>query len=237
MQNSKGSFILGVALVASMFVLGYVLGGSIVKFKTLERTVTVKGLSEREVMADTVLWPIVYIEVENELPLLYAKLEKNKHMIMEFLKEKGFEEGEVSTSAPSIVDKIAQDYGGANKVAYRYNATQTITLYTKKVGEVRKVMNEIASLGKSGVTFQNNSYDNPTEYIFTQLNEIKPSMIEEATQSARSAALKFAEDSQSVLGKIKSANQGQFSISPRDRFTPHVKNVRVVSTIEYYLND
>jgi len=237
MQNSKGSFILGIALVASMFVLGYILGGSIVKFKTLERTVTVKGLSEREVMADTVLWPIVYIEVENELPLLYAKLEKNKQMIMEFLKEKGFKETEISTSAPSIVDKIAQEYSGANKVTYRYNATQTITLYTKKVGEVRKVMNEIASLGKSGVTFRNNTYENKTEFIFTKLNDIKPDMIEEATQNARSSAMKFAQDSKSSLGKIKSANQGQFTITSRDKFTPHIKKVRVVSTIQYYLND
>ena len=238
MQNNKtSSFILGSALIASMFVLGYILGASIVKFKTLERSVSVKGLSEREVMADTVLWPIVHMEVENELPLLYAKLEKNREMIVNFLKEKGFEEAEMSISAPSIIDKVAQEYGEANKVTYRYNATQTITLYSNKVDKTRSVMNEITSLGKRGVAFKNDSYSNATEYIFTKLNEIKPSMIEEATQNARSAALKFAEDSQSELGKIKSANQGQFSIIPRDRYTPHIKNVRVVSTVEYYLND
>ena len=62
-------------------------------------------------------------------------------------------------------------------------------------------------------------------------------MIEEATISAREAALKFAKDSQSTLGKIKKATQGQFSITNRDENTPHIKNVRVVSTIEYYLED
>ena len=62
-------------------------------------------------------------------------------------------------------------------------------------------------------------------------------MIEEATMQAREVALKFAKDSNSRLGKIKKASQGQFSISARDKNNPHIKKVRVVSTVEYYLSD
>ena len=80
-------------------------------------------------------------------------------------------------------------------------------------------------------------YQARTEYLFTGLNALKPAMIEEATRNAREVADKFADDSESVLGKIKSARQGQFSISDRDSNTPHIKKVRVVSTIEYYLSD
>lgn len=76
-----------------------------------------------------------------------------------------------------------------------------------------------------------------TVYSFTGLNEIKPKMIEEATKNARAAAEKFAQDSESKLGKIKNASQGQFSITNRDENTPHIKRVRVVTTINYYLND
>jgi hypothetical protein len=50
-------------------------------------------------------------------------------------------------------------------------------------------------------------------------------------------AQKFAEDSDSRLGKIRQAAQGQFSIEPRDTNNPHIKKVRVVSTVEYYLSD
>ena len=68
-------------------------------------------------------------------------------------------------------------------------------------------------------------------------NDIKPAMIEQATQNARSKEEKFAADSDSRLGKIKSANQGVFSIEDRDSNTPYLKKVRVVSTVEYYLAD
>lgn len=80
-------------------------------------------------------------------------------------------------------------------------------------------------------------YQNSTEYLFTRLNEIKPGMIEEATTKAREVARKFAKDSDSRLGKIKKASQGQFSINDRDKNNPHIKKIRVVSTIEYYLSD
>ena len=66
---------------------------------------------------------------------------------------------------------------------------------------------------------------------------IKPAMIEEATRNAREVAEKFATDSKSRLGKIKTASQGQFSIDNRDSNTPHIKKIRVVSTVEYYLSD
>ena len=65
--------------------------------------------------------------------------------------------------------------------------------------------------------------------------EIKPEMIEEATRNAREAAEKFAKDSQSELGKIQSATQGLFSIEDRDQYTPYIKKVRVVTSVNYFL--
>ena len=62
-------------------------------------------------------------------------------------------------------------------------------------------------------------------------------MIEQATRKAREVAQKFAADSNSVLGKIRKASQGQFSITARDKNNPHIKKVRVVSTVDYYLSD
>ena len=62
-------------------------------------------------------------------------------------------------------------------------------------------------------------------------------MIEAATVNAREAAEKFAKDSGSTLGKIRRATQGQFQIFDRDNNTSWIKNVRVVTTVEYYLKD
>ena len=231
------STIIGISIIIGLFLLGYTLGGSIVKFKSLERTVVVKGLAEKEVKADIVIWPISYIRANNNLTTLYIDLDSDTKSIMAFLKKSGFNDDEISITAPSVTDKIAQNYGSTNKIEFRYSAIQTLTLYTNKIDKARQCMNKITSLGKAGIAFRTNSYENKTQYIYTGLNNIKPAMIREATKNARISAQTFANDSQSSLGKIKSARQGQFSINPRDKNTPYIKKVRIVSTIEYYLSD
>ncbi len=94
----------------------------------------------------------------------------------------------------------------------------------------------LADLGKKGIAFSGGDFQQ-TQYLFTKLNDVKPAMIEEATRKAREVAEKFAADSNSKLGKIKGANQGQFSVEDRDSNTPYIKRVRVVSTVDYYLSD
>jgi hypothetical protein len=218
-------------------VLGYLLGKAAIDFKEYERSVTVKGLSEREMAADIVIWPISFTEAGNDLGDLYKSLETGTDNIRDFLRAKGIQPGEISVSPPSITDKSAQQYGSGQKPEFRYSALQTVTVYSASVDLVRAAMSGLAELGKRGIAFTGGNYETQTEYIFTGLNEIKPQMIQEATTKAREVAVKFAQDSNSRLGKIKQASQGQFSIAPRDKNNPHIKKIRVVSTVEYYLSD
>ncbi len=113
---------------------------------------------------------------------------------------------------------------------------QCVTISTNQVDLVLDLMKRQSELLKEGVALSND-YSWQTSYEFTGLNGIKPTMIEEATKNARAAAEKFAGDSGSKLGKIRRASQGQFSITDRDQFTPYMKNVRVVTTLEYFLKD
>jgi hypothetical protein len=112
-----------------------------------------------------------------------------------------------------------------------------VTVYSEDVDLVRKTLESVVDLGKQGIAISGEDYQAKTVFMFTKLNELKPAMIEEATKNARAVAEKFAQDSKSRLGKIRSARQGQFSIQDRDSGTPHMKRVRVVSTIAYYLSD
>ena len=98
-------------------------------------------------------------------------------------------------------------------------------------------MSEQTELLKQGIAITGGDYRYSVSYEFTGLNDIKPQMIEEATKNARAAAEKFAKDSDSKLGKIRNASQGQFSISNRDGNTPYIKSVRVVTTVTYYLKN
>jgi hypothetical protein len=225
-------------LALGMVVAAWLLADGIVKFKQFERSVEVKGLAEREVPADTAIWPIAFSEAGADLTRLYQTLQSKNAVIIDFLKAQGFKPEEISVSAPSITDRQAQDYGNADLAnRLRYTGKSVITIYTRRVDAVRRAMPELAVLGEQGIALNTGNYENRARFLFTGLNALKPAMIEEATRNARQAAEKFAKDSDSTLGKIKRASQGQFSIEDRDESTAHIKKVRVVSTVNYFLAD
>lgn len=231
------SFILGALLCAGLVISSYVVSDGFTRFKAYERTVVVKGLSEREVPADVAIWPISFTVAADDLSLLVDTLAGQNTVVVDFLQQKGFKKEEISISAPSVIDRQARGYGDASRYRYRYAGTSTVSVYTSNIGLVRSARGNLGELGSQGIAISGENYEARTEYLYTKLNEVKPDMIEEATNNARAVAEKFAEDSGSRLGKIKRASQGQFSITDRDSNTPYIKKVRVVSTLEYYLVD
>ena len=231
------ALILGVFICVGLALLGHFVAQGVVKFRALDRTVTAKGLAEREVNADIAIWPIRFDLANDDLAALTGEMEKKSALVQEFLRESGFSEDEITVGIPSVVDRIAQRYGGGQPNLIRYQGSATITVYSENIEGVREAMTRLVDLGKKGVAFGGGDYDTRPQFLFTGLNQLKPDMIAEATRNAREVGEKFARDSDSHLGKIKKARQGQFSISDRDSNTPHIKKVRVVATLEYYLID
>lgn len=235
-NEQRSALILGAFICLGMMGMGAIAGSSAIRFKEYERVVTVKGLAEREVPADIAVWPIRFAAAGNDLAQLYSTMDANTRQIISYLRASGFAADEITTASPIVTDKFAQGYGG-EKVAMRYAAVQVITVYSGKIDAVRASQGNLSVLGKKGIALGGNEYGEKTQFLFTGLNGIKPAMIEEATRNARSVAEKFASDARSQLGRLKSANQGQFTIEDRDSNTPYLKKVRVVSTVEYYLAD
>ncbi len=236
-RNSNPAFVHGVFLLAGLGLLGWFFAHGLVGMKELDRTIVVKGLSEREVPADIAIWPVKFQEAGNDLTLLYTAIQKKNDLIVDFLVKNGFEKSEITISAPSITDKKAQEWGNQGGTGFRYTGASTVSIYTDKVQLVLDTREKLLDLGKMGIAISGQDYAARTTFMFSKLNDIKPAMIEEATRNGREVAAKFAQDSDSRLGKIKRASQGQFTIEDRDSNTPQVKKVRVVSTIEYYLSD
>ena len=235
-MTTKNTVILGVCLILAGGLLGRSLGRGAIQVKAMDRTVVVKGLAEREVPADVVIWPVAFSAADNDLSALYSKLESQSQEVEAVLAAAGIAAADITRDAAQVVDKAAQQWGN-DKAQFRYTGTQTVTIYSHEVAKVRSARRAVADLGKTGFVFSADEYNYAAEYLFTGLNEIKPDMVADATRNAREVAEKFATDSQSSLGKIRKARQGQFSISNRDKNNPHIKKVRVVSTVEYYLSD
>ena len=236
-SNSKNNFmLLGLSIFAGLAVLALSLLISVKTIKSFDRFVSVKGLVEVEVAANRVIWPVAYKEIGNDLSSLYKSINDKNRVIIDYLKSKGLDESEISVSAPQIIDMSAERYQ-SQQSTYRYNITSVLTVTSEKVEKVREIISSQSDLLQKGIALSSGDFQYTTQYFYTKLNDIKPAMIEEATKNARNAAEKFAKDSNSKIGRIKNANQGQFSITDRDGNSPHIKIVRVVSTIEYLLRD
>ncbi len=212
---------------------GFLMKMGIVSYADKDRYVSVKGLSEREVMVDQVVWPILFKEVGNDLSELYVAVNKKNETILKFLKDNGISSEEISVSPVSVNDREA-DRWSTNEIPYRYQLTSVITVSSNQVVKVRELISRQDELLEAGIVC-GSDWEHQITYNFNGLNELKPEMVEEATRNARTVAEKFASDSESTLGGIRTATQGQFSIVDRDEYTPYVKKVRVVTTVEYFL--
>lgn len=232
-NNPIAAALLGGLIALGLAIAGYFVADAAQAIRGSERSVEVKGLAEREVPADLVLWSLSYSVAADELSALHERLAADTAAVRAFLRERDFEDAEISRGEPNITDRQA---GYGEQRGQRYQAQAVVLVRTDKVDAVKAAQQETQQLVASGVTLSRN-YEYPTEYLFTRLNDIKPEMIAEATRGAREAAQQFAQDSGSTVGAIRSARQGYFSIEDRDRLSPHIKRVRVVTTVEYYLVD
>ncbi len=233
----KLSSIIPAALVAvAIAILGFAIKGGLDNFANRDRTVQVRGLCEKEVSANKVTWPLVTKEMGNDLTAIYNKIQSNNASILNFLKANGITDDEISVNPPEVYDQMAERYS-SDDVRVRYKVTNVVVVTSNKVDLVRDLIKKQTELLRQGIAVVAGDYNYQTTYEYTDLNSIKPEMIAEATAKAREAAEKFAADSHSSLGKIQSASQGQFSISDRDQYTPQIKTVRVVTYINYQLEN
>lgn len=225
-------------VAASLALLGLFVYLGLSSFGARDRVVTVRGLAENEVKADHVIWPITYKTTGNDMQALYADINNANQRIENFLVQNGVAKADISVGAPQIVDLRAERYASSDDATRdRYNVTSIVTVSSSQVDKVRSLMTRMGELLKQGIVISASDYGTTVQYEFTSLNSIKPKMIEEATKKAREAAEKFANDSESKLGKIKSASQGLFTIENRDQYTPYVKRVRVVTSVDYFLEN
>lgn len=227
-----------VLICISIVIAGYFVGNMHKTGKKYDRYVQVKGLSEREVNADLAVWPINITLTGNDLKSLQGDIESQNNEVYNFFVAQGFDQNELTKGSTNISDVRADIYNSNfQNNAFRYLAKSEFTVRTTDINKLQKALSESLELMSKGILLGSKNTWRPIEYIFTGLNELKPSMIEEATKNAREVAEKFALDSDANVGEIRMASQGLFSITDRDENTPQIKMVRVVSTIDFQLEN
>ncbi|MBO5053363.1 MAG: SIMPL domain-containing protein [Muribaculaceae bacterium] len=226
--RSLPALLIAVAIV----VLGLAIKGGFDNIAFRDREVTVRGLAERQVKANVASWSANFTVTGNSLETLYGECQDKSKAIVSFLTQNKIPEADITVGSPSVYEPALNQYN-STPVDYKYAVTVTVNISTKAVDAVYALDSAQGVLLSQGIALK----DCSTYYNYTDLNSIKSDMIAEATRNARKAADSFAEDSESKVGKIKTASQGQFSIDDVQGGKPYAKNVRVVSTVVYYLED
>ena len=198
--------------------------------KSFDDTVKVRGLCEKEVPADRVVWRIRYSEKDNSLADLRSTVQRNNNIIVSKLREAGFKDDEIKVGNASYDDRYTYA-NNVSQITFRYQVDQTVTVFTKNLDLVRKLQQTL----ETDLVNQNILANSWADYQYLGLNDIKPAMIAESLENARAAADEFAKNSHSKIGKMRTASQGYFEVEDLDENTPQVKKVRVVTTVEYYL--
>ena len=232
--STRAAAWIGVPLALGIALAGFLVGSAVYRARAADRYVTVKGFAEREVGANLALWPIVFSVTSNDLATLQQRVDEGSQKILAFLAA-DFTREEIGVAAPRITDREAQGISVPGRPLDRYVAETVVTVRSAKIDVVRAVMARSGGLVGQGVALIR-SYEYNTQYLYTDLETIKPEMIAEATRDARRAAEQFAKDSGSRVGAIRNAQQGLFSVDDRDPFSPETKKVRVVTTIQFFLD-
>lgn len=220
-------------LSVGLIVGGFLLGDGLVRAKDADRSVTVRGLAEREVTADLATWTISYSSTASDLQSAQGEVDQDSKAIEAFFKDIGFPEDALEPTGINV--SFYSDRG-----IPRYTVRQRMTLRTTDIDRAQAAVKRQSDLVRRGVVLEDGS---GMSYTFTKLEDIKPEMVAEATRDARAAAEKFAQDSGAGVGKIRRATQGYFSIDARDGDaggwgigdTPF-KKVRVVTTVDFSLD-
>jgi hypothetical protein len=247
-QNRSGNILIAACIGVGLMGAGAMVGFGIRDMKRQDRYVTVKGLVEREVKADLAVWPLKTKVAGNDLATAQELLEANVQKIRTFLLQAGLSENEVAIRGLRVVDRSAQEYGDAPANQMRFIIEATVYVRSPNVEKVSAIAQKTSELVKAGVTIaEETGCGGGPNFIFTKLNDLKPDMLAEATQNARASASQFAKDSGSRVGTIRQANQGVFSITSRDQGDANDgggcaasepdKKVRVVTTVDYYLEN
>jgi hypothetical protein len=232
---------------AVVIAVGLALGGGLIgrgfaKGRAAEPYVEVKGLAEQEVVANLALWPLRFVATGNDLKVTQAEISRESREVFAFLGRHRIDTAGVQLQGLEVSDAFANRFQ-TERTGPRYVIQQTLIVRSADPNAVLAASQKVSELVAAGVVLSSSGefgIGGPT-FVFTRLNQLKPTMIAAATANARAAAEQFARDSRSTLGGIRQASQGVFVILPRDQ-APGVseesqlhKTVRVVSTVQYFL--
>lgn len=241
MNTTVPRLLTGLLVAAGVAIAGFFVSGGLERFRMADRSISVKGLAEKDVQSDFALWTLQFRRAGNEFAGVQQALAGDREKVLAFLKQRGFTDAELEAKPLSVQDLLARDYAQGN-VPFRFNGSGRIVVKSARVAEVEKAALALDPLIQAGVQLGGEGDGQPAgpRYQLRGFNDVKAPLLAEATQNAREQAQKFAAEAGATLGPLKTANQGVIRITgddggDYDDGSSRTKRLRVVSSFVYEL--
>lgn len=208
----KAMTVLGLLLAIGMASAAFILGVQAKRAVSGQQSITVKGLAEKPIKADSAEWTItIGVSSDTQANALNTLAEELK-VVQTFLGKQGLDQStwtiDVETIGPHYEEIFIKDV--PRQVQKGFDAYQNIRINTK----------DLAKITAANKAFLQLKADNhpvnaqPPSYLVSNLEAIKMSLIADATKNARSRATEFVKQDGVKVGVMKSASQGAFYILP-----------------------
>ena len=236
MVTTRSFAVLGTLLAAGLAVFGMLVIRAVKQGREFDRFLSVRGAAECEVKSTLAIWPLRFAVSAEELPELKTSMGSARAIVLGYLREHGMAENEINFGLPQINDRREESYQqNGGPPLPRYKAVVTLVVRSNQVDRVKEAIQQADQLLSKGISLTGRENNERPEFLFEGINEGKPNLIEEATANARLSAEKFAHDSHARVGAIRRATQGVLEIEDRDAASPEIKRLRVVTTVDFFL--
>ncbi|MCQ2029353.1 SIMPL domain-containing protein [Stutzerimonas zhaodongensis] len=240
MTTARIGLLPALLIATSLAFAGWSVGQGVERFRMADRSVTVKGLAERDVQSDFAVWALGFRRAGNDFAGVQKGLSEDRNRVVAFLREQGFSDDEIQVQPLQVQDLLAREWA-PQAIALRFNGNGQVLVKTARIEAVGKAANGVDPLIQAGIQLdtEQNGFAGP-RYQLRGFNDLKPALLQDATRNAYEQAAKFAEDAGARLGELKTANQGVIRVldddgSDMDTGRTPGKRLRVVSTFEYSL--
>lgn len=219
-----------VLIIGIIFSLSIIISTRIVS-NTLSRSgIDVTGSAVAIVKSDSASWDLDVTAAAKNKKQAYDFLVKNETIVLNYLKNKGFQDSEVQMQNVNSypIFKKAPDTGDDTSEVDHFEVSQTFRINSKNIELVKDASLDASSLLNQGIDVRSN----PPAYFYSNLSDLKIKLLNEASEDAKRRAKAMLRSTGNQVGTIKSVKTGVFQITPPNSTEVSDYGVYDTSTID-----
>lgn len=201
-------------LVVSLLGIAIIGGVGIKAVKVIEQNnsyISVKGLADRNVVADSAIWTISLSEDADTVKEAQEKLKKEFDTVKKFIKDLGIRDDEITGTDFETQDKFYWGIPNVEPKVKRYHMTIKISIKTNEINKTKTIRSKLTSLHE-----QNIDVSDSIKYIYTKIDKLRIEMLQDAAKDSEKRAFKVAEALGAKITGLRNFASGKFSMTAED---------------------